>query len=225
MGKKYALIFSLCLLFVADLWADCTYDRPIYGEELEIGTLLHWSTSMEDDNSMFVVEKSVDGLAFEEIGNVEGAGDSKAIKRYRFLDVMANKETTFYRLKQIDFDGSWSHSDILRVTRTKSNNFVVVRMSAVATPDYFTVSLNSFKEGSMNYQLHNWKGEPLEDEHVAIIDGYNELNFDLRGHKDGIYKVIMIMEDESETLVIKRILSEDEKRVNVASSKKLGEDQ
>ncbi len=72
---------------------------------------LTWSTANETNNSGFEVQKSTDGVDFRRIGFVAGAGNSSSANEYNFHDVMDGK--SWYRLKQIDFDGTFAFSQQL----------------------------------------------------------------------------------------------------------------
>ncbi len=80
-------------------------------------TIINWSTSSENNNKGFEIERSVDGKNFELIGFVKGVGNSNRINQYSFID--KNNESAFYRLKQIDFDGQFEYSNIIS---TKNDN-------------------------------------------------------------------------------------------------------
>ncbi|MEM9325948.1 MAG: T9SS type A sorting domain-containing protein [Bacteroidota bacterium] len=71
---------------------------------------LRWSTAAEVDNDFFTVERSADGMDFEALGNVAGAGNSSTIQYYEFVDDYPLFGTNYYRIKQTDFDGSFEHS-------------------------------------------------------------------------------------------------------------------
>lgn len=76
---------------------------------------LEWVTSLETNNDYFEIQKSADAKVFAAIGNVKGAGDSKEITRYHFTDESPGGEITYYRLNQIDYDGSSTLSRIVAV--------------------------------------------------------------------------------------------------------------
>lgn len=217
------LIIFLCLSAYYGK-AECVYKKAIYGEDLQIGTMLHWSTSMEDSNQMFVIEKSTDGVDFAEIGTVKGAGDSEGLKQYNFLDLMAKKEIAFYRLKQVDYDGGKNFSDILRVNKTYSNNFMVVRMSSTAVKETFNVTIDAFQDGKLEYNVRDWKGNMVAREQMELFSGLNELSLDMKNMQATVYKLEMMMDDEVETLTFRRVKTEKEKKTNTASTKKLGQD-
>ncbi|MFT2008274.1 GDSL-type esterase/lipase family protein [Pontibacter sp. 13R65] len=79
---------------------------------------LHWSTAMELNNDYFSVERSIDGSTYETIGRVKGSGNSSTKISYTFLDTSPPAEEVYYRLRQVDFDGTVSLSPVI-VARTR----------------------------------------------------------------------------------------------------------
>ncbi|WP_187261076.1 GDSL-type esterase/lipase family protein [Pontibacter beigongshangensis] len=82
---------------------------------------LHWITAMERDNDYFVVERSVDGIAYEAVGRVAGSGNTNTSISYAFLDTTAPAGAVYYRLRQIDLDGAESLSAVI-VARARAGN-------------------------------------------------------------------------------------------------------
>jgi len=68
-----------------------------------ITTTLNWTTSSEENNDHFIVEKSNDAVTFETVITVGGAGNSNTIKDYSY--VINSSDNAYYRLSQVDFDG------------------------------------------------------------------------------------------------------------------------
>ncbi len=71
---------------------------------------LNWTTVSETNNKFFTVERSVDGKFFTPLVEVQAAGNSNAVVEYSALDAKPYAATTYYRLKQTDFDGKVSYS-------------------------------------------------------------------------------------------------------------------
>jgi hypothetical protein len=67
---------------------------------------IRWETISEINSSYFVVERSRDAVNYKPIGSIEAAGSSRTKKTYSFTDETALFGTNYYRLKQIDSDGS-----------------------------------------------------------------------------------------------------------------------
>jgi surface protein len=84
------------------------------GDIQENSIVLSWETSSEINNKGFDIEKSANARTFEKIGFVDGGGDSKTKKVYRFVDLNP-LPTTYYRLKQRDFEGEFEYSRIITV--------------------------------------------------------------------------------------------------------------
>jgi len=77
--------------------------------------VLEWSTASETNNDYFSIQRSENGHEFEEIHRLDGAGNSSQELDYRFLDNNAPAALSYYRLKQVDFDGAYSYSSIIAI--------------------------------------------------------------------------------------------------------------
>ena len=78
--------------------------------------VVSWATAVEINNDFFTVEMSLNGKDWKGLGEIKGAGNSDVELTYEWKDdsLKANG-TTYFRLKQTDFDGSFSYSDIASV--------------------------------------------------------------------------------------------------------------
>lgn len=77
---------------------------------------LDWVTAMEIENDYFTVERSADGKDFETLETIEGAGNSINTLRYHTYDNLPLDGTSYYRLKQTDFDGTYTYSALRSVS-------------------------------------------------------------------------------------------------------------
>jgi Secretion system C-terminal sorting domain len=82
---------------------------------------LYWQTASEKNNKGFEIERSVDAKTWENIGGVKGQGTSNVIINYSFEDKHPLSILSYYRLKQVDFDGKESYSNIESVAAYKTN--------------------------------------------------------------------------------------------------------
>jgi len=82
---------------------------------VENAVRLVWGTASETNNFGFEIEKSFNGAVFSEIGFVEGKGTTTTPQQYIFEDNKLSHGTLYYRLKQIDTDGSFAYSDVILV--------------------------------------------------------------------------------------------------------------
>jgi hypothetical protein len=88
---------------------------------------LNWTTATEQNNLGFEVERRVDG-DYSKIGFISGHGTTTEIQNYTFTDEELESGTYFYRLKQLDYDGSFEYSSEVKVE--------------ILTPTYFTLKQN-----------------------------------------------------------------------------------
>jgi len=77
---------------------------------------VEWATGNEFNNDYFDVERSADGQNFEPVKRVSGAGTSSTGHQYNTIDSFPITGINYYRLKQVNFDGSYEYSEILTET-------------------------------------------------------------------------------------------------------------
>lgn len=135
---------------------------------------LNWQAASETNNSHFEIERSVDGASFAKIGVVRGAGNSSIAKQYSFTDNAAVAEHSqipalYYRLKQIDFDGTFEYS-----------NVVVINLGTSATPSNQVVVFPNPATNEISI-----KGLPASGAKITDITGKILLQI----HQDGTYNV------------------------------------
>lgn len=83
---------------------------------------LTWATATETNNDYFTIEKTKDGYTFETVAVISGAGTSTSKISYLSLDNNPYKGSSYYRLKQTDFDGKFVYSDLIGIENTNAEN-------------------------------------------------------------------------------------------------------
>jgi len=92
---------------------------------------LRWSTASENNNDYFTVERSSDMFQFDKVAMVKGAGTSTMQSNYITTDPFPLEGISYYRLKQTDYDGKFTYSQIISIEFTYGNN----GMEVVAYPN------------------------------------------------------------------------------------------
>lgn len=87
---------------------------------------LNWMTATELNNLGFHIEKSIDNINWHNIGFVEGKGTTTELSHYFFLDSSEILTEQFYKLKQVDYDGSFKYSNIIRTTKQIPDEFNLI---------------------------------------------------------------------------------------------------
>lgn len=109
------------------------------GEQSESGNVLVWQTLSEINNDFFEIQRSVDGIEFETIDYVQGAGNSFVLNNYNFLDYEVSG-LSFYRLKQVDFDGSINYSHIISIGANNQPNYKIYQKKDLSEVVLLTAS-------------------------------------------------------------------------------------
>jgi parallel beta-helix repeat protein len=156
--------------------------------------VISWSTASEVNNSHFVVERSIDGIHFEGIGRVRGNGTTSRMINYSFtdegvLDQYARVNTIYYRLRQVDFDGSEELSRVLRVQNEQSRG---VQTEILPNPNRgsFVLALSTDWENEANITIYNTTGTMVYNKQTMLQNGTNrmDMNLDL---PSGVYSIIV----------------------------------
>ncbi|MEO8862339.1 MAG: T9SS type A sorting domain-containing protein [Ginsengibacter sp.] len=79
-------------------------------------SLLQWNISNEMNNASFIIERSSNGTNFEPIAKVAGHGTIATPQKYQLTDETPFKGLNYYRLKQIDYDGNFTYSNVVTVS-------------------------------------------------------------------------------------------------------------
>ena len=94
------------------------------GKQVHDQIYLDWETAFEQENALFTIEKSEDLYAWNSIGELPGAGTTHQILTYDFIDSQPYNGLNYYRLRQVDFNGTETYSEIIAVHFKKHDEFI-----------------------------------------------------------------------------------------------------
>ena len=97
-----------------------SFIAEVHGEKV----ILKWSTATETNNNGFEIQRSFDGKSFAAVGFVTGHGTSTEPNNYSYIDEDQSGKV-YYRLKQHDYNGTYSYSNIIYVDAITLNDFVL----------------------------------------------------------------------------------------------------
>lgn len=105
------------------------------GDSYDYYNKLTWSTASETNNDYFVVEKTRDGIDFGQVCKVAGAGNSTAQLFYETYDLFVIDGISYYRLKQVDYNGEETTFDIISIDNRCEKGPVVRRITNIMGQD------------------------------------------------------------------------------------------
>jgi hypothetical protein len=168
---------------------------------------LNWATATEKNNSGFQIERKSEG-EFETIGFVPGSGTTTEPMIYSFSDINLNPGTYNYRLKQIDYDGTFEYSDPVEIDITSPDVYSLNQNY----PNPFNPSTKITFSLASDAQVSLKVFDVLGQEIVTLINqdlsaGVHNHNFDAAGLNSGIYfyKLEVISDNGSNFTDIKKM--------------------
>jgi hypothetical protein len=147
--------------------------------------LLTWNTASEFNNDYFTVEHSTDGTTFEEIGQVKGAGNSNMLLNYSFPDVHPHQGLNYYRIKQTDFNGRGSYSEIEVVEFSEEQ--MVMRISPNPSTGLFWIELKMPVSAGMNLSITNAIGKTIYTVEHGFSPKSMQFEMNLSNQPEGMY--------------------------------------
>ncbi|MEQ8337900.1 MAG: DUF2341 domain-containing protein [Cyclobacteriaceae bacterium] len=142
---------------------------------------LTWVTATELDNDYFTVQRSIDGMNWEAILEVDGAGTSKETLTYEATDILPLPGAQYYRLKQTDFNGEFSFSPLVFVWF--GQDLDPVKIYPNPSSDYFYLESKAYLDPGQ-VELINLAGKAVK---MNVIKEASKLKIDMSHHPPGIY--------------------------------------
>lgn len=135
-----------------------------------------WTTATEIENDGFEVQRSENGIDFTTIGWKEGMGNSTNINDYSFHDFEVNKDVVYYyRLKQIDFDGTFEFSNIVSASLRGSENISFnVYPNPNSNSNDLNVDIYSVDNTQALIQMYDMLGKIVYTQNISLTRGLNK---------------------------------------------------
>jgi photosystem II stability/assembly factor-like uncharacterized protein len=150
--------------------------------------ILNWTTATEINNQGFEIERSEDNISFNNIGFVPGFGTTTEPKSYSYSDQSVNSGTNYYRLKQIDFDGSYEYSDVVEIDYRGFNSYLLEQNYPNPFNPTTTIGFGLQDKSNVKITILNAIGEE-----VAIVlneereSGFHQVEFNAANLPSGVY--------------------------------------
>lgn len=160
--------------------------------------VLKWQTISEKNNNIFNIERSIDGINFEVIGMIRGAGTSENYNNYSFIDTEKVVAFSYYRLSQIDYNGKRSQSKIISVEHGCGVN-VDAEISIYPNPssNNTSVRLKLTNSSSIYIEVYIGIGQLMKITPFKNYEaGLQEISLETSEFPSGIYFVKTIVDDK-----------------------------
>lgn len=164
-------------------------------------TVLNWSTAIEINNKKFVIERTNDYLNWEAIGEVAGVGNSTATNYYTYRDYTPIQGVSYYRLRQVDFNGAFTYSRVIVIETGEHKIPVSISISPNPFDGDLTITSNVIDE-NMDITIYDMLGRVLYQVNYKTNNGLVLIQPELPG---GTY-IITVQTDSlvEKSKIIKR---------------------
>ena len=164
--------------------------------------LLNWQTASENNSDFIEVQRSTDGRTFSSIGQVSAAGFSNVLQAYKLEDRTPVKGDNYYRLRQVDFDGTAYFSQIRQVTFASDYKKESLRIypTIVKNGDALNVDLTTLKAENLQLLVFDMSGQLV---HQSQTYGAEEFTLFTNELAEGMY---LIKAQNASTLLLGRFI-------------------
>ncbi|MDH3268653.1 MAG: T9SS type A sorting domain-containing protein, partial [Ignavibacteria bacterium] len=149
---------------------------------------LSWNTATETNNKGFDIERMNTTGDFESIGFVPGFGTTTEPKAYSFVDSKLDAGNFSYRLKQIDYDGSFNYSNIIELEVALPSTFALEQNYPNPFNPSTKIRFSIPVESEVKLNVYNALGQEVAElVNSRLKEGYHEVIFDAVSLTSGIY--------------------------------------
>jgi Outer membrane protein Omp28/Secretion system C-terminal sorting domain len=152
-GEQWTLVGDITPVELTSFTSSVSYN----------GITLNWQTASELNNNGFEIEKSTDGKNFFRIGFVKGAGTSTENHEYSYFDKLNlnGQNMLYYRLKQVDFSGTYQYSNTLSILYDMPRNFSLSQNYPNPFNPTTTIEYSVAKESQVSINVYDIMGREV----------------------------------------------------------------
>ena len=193
MGFDYQVSGDLILdptLYQVNAIADCGNPLPIELIDFSVrenngDALLIWTTASELNNDKFLLLRTIDGVEYKTVVIVSGAGNSSTVLNYSFRDRNPEEGLSYYKLRQVDFDGTESDSELVAFKNETSKEFKLF-----PNPTSRNLTLSTAEQyDQVDVIIYDLSGRVINRLNYGAIENQD---FELEGHPGTYFVEILV---------------------------------
>ena len=166
---------------------------------------LSWQTATEHNSDYYEVEKSRDGMNWQVLTTVEAAGNSTQLLNYGTTDAHAMEGNNYYRLTQVDIDGSSKTYDVINVSCSGTSKGYFTAYPNPSTGTFQVILNDKQMVGTGQLRVKDTKGSELLNRTIEVKPGINMFSVTDLNVAPGVY-YIQIVQGDRATEVLKEVI-------------------
>ncbi len=180
-----------------------SFEANVYNQDQ---VKIEWTTASEENNAFYTIERSINGIDFEYVSSIDGAGNSNNLLFYSYVDVNPITGLSFYRLKQTDFSGEFDYSEIRSV---KIENHFKSSYKAYPNPinkgDKLKISYTVERDQTLYLTILNTRGQVIlrEEKDALLREEFIEIS---TSRMDKGLNLIRILDENNKVVTLKVIV-------------------
>jgi len=167
-------------------------------------SILNWTTASEINSAHFEIQHTKDLSSWVIIGSIQASGNSSSTVNYEYIDNNPYSSITYYRLKQVDYDGSFTYSNILALTK---DNTVIEIINIYPNPVENTVFFEvlSTQNTNVNTYIIDPLGKAIFTRKAQVVVGKNLFYINIRHFASGTY-ILKVVTDTGNHKTSKQLI-------------------
>jgi hypothetical protein len=150
--------------------------------------ILNWRTATETNNRGFEIERSLDNKSFEKIGFVPGYGTSTKSHTYSYSSDLNSSDKEYYRLRQVDFDGTFEYSNIVEVLSPLPSAYTISQNYPNPFNPSTKINFDLPVDSKVRITVFNALGQKISDvTNQQYSAGRYDVNFNAGNLSSGLY--------------------------------------
>ncbi len=178
------------------------------GEKTTEGNKLTWTTSSEIDCSLFMIEKSRDGINYTTLATLPATNSNEKSREYHYFDKQEKGMRVFYRLVNVEDNGSGSFThEVILSKKGENAKFFMNQVDASATHEDYKAKVDCKTAGAFSYRVMTNMGDLMLKGETAVVKGINQIEIPTSELPVGTYQLALKLENDIEVFKIKKLNS------------------
>lgn len=159
--------------------------------------ILKWATASEHNSKEFIIEKSQDGYNYQVYETIKAAGESNLKLLYEIIDSEPFEKGTYYRLKELDLDGSFIYTNSIFIDKYKTNSkFEIINIKPNPTNSSSKLRCSIPHSGQLTIEVFDSFGNLIYDLTKKVVEGVVEDEIFLSNRPKGVYFIKATFDNE-----------------------------